>query len=401
MSDLPRACIVLPCYNEAVNIPILMPLIFEQAPRIASHELHVLVVDDNSPDGTADIVRGLQPQFPNLHLISGEKQGLGEAYKRGMAAAIEKLAPEFILEMDADLQHSPSLLPVFVALGDGGFDLVIGSRFVVGGSTPHFSLRRRAMSLFGNFLLRIFGGLPALRDCTSGYRLIRTEILQRCDLTPLATKGYSFQSSLLFELIRNGAKPIEVPITFPDRTHGASKLAFSDQLEFLLNIARIRFRKSQEFISFCAVGLSGVFVNLGFFIFLTRWLGLSSHAGSPIAIELSIISNFILNNAFTFRARGVTTSLRRRFVQFHVVSGIAGVINYITMLLFVQFGLWDILGQLAGIVLGTFINYVLNSVWTWRDVESVQPFAVEKAVSEAQTKKRRRRPRSDSAPPSA
>lgn len=381
MPNLPTACIVLPTYNEAGNILLLVPQLFEQARNIPSHELHVLVVDDNSPDGTADIVRGLQAQYPQLHLLLGAKQGLGEAYKRGMAHALNTLDPQYILQMDADLQHSPVMLPLFVALGEFGFDLIIGSRFVVGGSTPNFSLRRRAISRVGNAMLRYLGGLPAIQDCTSGYRLIRADILRRCDLKRLSTRGYSFQSSLLFELLRNGAKPLEVPITFPDRRHGASKLSFADQWEFLQNIFRIRFRKSEEFLTFCAVGLSGVAVNLGAYVLLTRALGLVPALASPPAIELSILSNFYLNNAYTFRNRTARSGLLKRFVKFHLIAGASGLLNYAIMLLLVALGGWDILGQLAGIACATLINYHLNSAWTWLEVGSMRPFAVERSVA--------------------
>ncbi len=241
-----RACIILPTYQEAQNVAVLIPRIFAEAIRIDSHELHVLVVDDDSPDGTQDVVRSLMLRYPRLHLATGPKRGLGEAYKRGMAIALD-LDPELILQMDADLQHPPALLPVFVMLANYGFSLVIGSRFAPGGETPEFSLRRRLLSGAGNALVRLLGGL-SIRDCTSGYRCIRADLLRRCDLGFLATRGYSFQSSLLCELVRAGARPIEVPMVFGARIHGRSKLSLADQVEFLLNVFRIRFRRSEEFL---------------------------------------------------------------------------------------------------------------------------------------------------------
>src|ERR687892_351419 len=102
------ACVILPTYNEAQNVSILIPRIFEQANKISTHELHVLVVDDNSPDGTQNVVRKYIDEYTSLHLITGEKKGLGEAYKRGMVFALSKLKPEIVFQMDADLQHDPS-----------------------------------------------------------------------------------------------------------------------------------------------------------------------------------------------------------------------------------------------------------------------------------------------------
>lgn len=239
-----NGCIVLPTYNEAENVKVLIPRIFEQAGKISTHDLHVVVVDDNSPDGTAAIVRGFVNAFPTLHLLTGEKRGLGEAYKRGVVFALKDLHADLIFEMDADLQHDPSLLPLFVTLADNGFSLVIGSRFVVGGATPNFPWHRKLISVAATRLVRLFGGLPALTDCTSGYRCIKADLIERCDLRGLASRGYSFQSSLLVELIRNGACVIEVPIIFHERSQGESKLSLQDQMEFLFNLPKLRSRRA-------------------------------------------------------------------------------------------------------------------------------------------------------------
>jgi dolichol-phosphate mannosyltransferase len=237
------ACVVLPTYNETENIKVVIPLIFKQAENILTHQLHVVVADDNSPDGTAESVRQLMATFPNLHLSSGEKKGLGEAYKRGIAFALQEVCPDIVFEMDADLQHDPALLPLFVVLANFGFSLVIGSRFLPSGSTPNFPWYRRLISLVGTRLVRIFGRLPALTDCTSGFRCIKADVLAKCNLAGLASRGYAFQSSLLCELIRNGARVVEIPILFDERKWGSSKLSLSDQMEFLSNLLKMRFRK--------------------------------------------------------------------------------------------------------------------------------------------------------------
>jgi len=312
--------------------------------------------------------------FPNLHLITGEKKGLGEAYKRGIDYATRILEPDLIFQMDADLQHDPALLPLFITLTNHGFSLVIGSRFAPGGSTPNFSLRRRLMSLVGNWMIRFFGGLPRIHDCTSGYRCIKADLIKRCDLSFLSTRGYSFQSSLLFKLLENGARVVEIPITFPDRTYGISKLTLRDKMEFLINIAKIRFRNSSEFIKFCVVGFSGVFVNMGFYIFLTRIIGLAIEFASPIAIGISILSNFTLNDLWTFKIRKSQASLSRRLLRFYAVSSLAGLTNYSLLLILVKlFGFWDILGNLISIAAGTLINYFINSVWTWKQAPETNP----------------------------
>jgi dolichol-phosphate mannosyltransferase len=363
-----KACIVIPTHNEAENIGRLLPQIFSQAETITSHELHVLVVDDESKDGTADVVGELAKTYPNLHLISGKKNGLGDAYKRGMQHARRTLDPDLVLQMDADLQHDPALLPVFISLGNQGFDLVIGSRFAAGGSTPNFSIYRRFLSLFGNWLLRVVGGMPPIRDCTSGYRCIKASLLRKCNFARLSTRGYSFQSSLLSELVRNEAKVIEVPMEFAERRNGASKLRMKDQFEFLANILRIRLRQHEEFIRFCMVGTSGVVVNMGIYALMTRMVGLPMEIASIQAIETSILWNFTMNSVFTFKKRKTGSNLLSRFLRFHVAAGLAGIVNYSVLLLLVdQFGMWDIAANLCGINAAVLVNYHLNSRWTWKE----------------------------------
>jgi dolichol-phosphate mannosyltransferase len=241
-NKMPIACVILPTYNEIENVTQVIPAVFQQAAKISgSHDLHVLVVDDDSPDGTYAAVKELQRKYKNLHVIGGMKRGLGDAYKRGVTYALKHLSPDVIIQMDADGQHDPEKLPEFIALSNSGFSLVIGSRLAPGGETPDFSLWRKFLSHFGNWLIRSLGGVKKIHDCTSGFRCIRADVVKECDLTHLSTRGYSFQSSLLCEMMRHNATFIEVPILFKPRMHGISKLAFRDQLEFLLNIVKIRF----------------------------------------------------------------------------------------------------------------------------------------------------------------
>ena len=164
-----KACIVLPTYNEAENIEPITKAIFAMQPHIHTHELYVIVVDDNSPDGTQEIVKQQKKQFPNLHLITGNKVGLGDAYKRGIAFAMKTFNPDLLLQMDADGQHDPKLIPELISLANNDFSLVIGSRFIDGGETPDFSIWRKFLSIFGNWLVRNLGGVKSVKDCTSGF----------------------------------------------------------------------------------------------------------------------------------------------------------------------------------------------------------------------------------------
>jgi len=238
-SDRAIACIVLPTYNEAENLPRLLPLIFREAGNIPSHELHVLVVDDNSPDGTGEIVQHTMLHYPRLHLITGDKKGLGAAYKRGINYAISALSPELILQMDADLQHDPAYLPRFIQRCNEGCDVVIGSRFAHSSDLAGLPWHRKLISLAGTKLVRWFGGIPPVTDCTSGFRCIRTEIVPSFERVPHSTRGYSFQSWFLCELLRRSSSYAEIPLPFPARAYGQSKLTFRDKLEFLACLSHL------------------------------------------------------------------------------------------------------------------------------------------------------------------
>ena len=367
MSARPKAVVVLPTYNEAENLPVILPRIFKQQQRIGSHDLHVLVVDDNSPDGSADIVRKHMSAHENLHLITGMKKGLGRAYKRGIDHAIEKLEADLIFEMDADLQHDPAMIPLFIVLAVYGFSVVIGSRFVSGAATPEFSLRRRLMSLVGNWMLRFLAGLPAVHDYTSGYRCIKADLIKKCSLNYLSIRGYSFQSAFLFELIRHGAKIVEIPITFGQRVHGESKLAFLDQLEFLANIWKFRFHKSEDFARFALIGGAGLIVNLGLYLFMTRLLSVPIPWAAAAAIEISIIFNYALFYLAIHNSRLPFLQILPELAEYHLLRGGGGIINFCT--LFVLTGLfhvWDISAYFVGMTLGALVNYFSHSRWTWR-----------------------------------
>ena len=285
---------------------------------------------------------------------------------------MERLSPDLIFQMDADGQHDPTLIPLFAYLANHGFSLIIGSRFAPGGSTPDFSTKRRVISIIGNKMLRCISGLPGIHDCTSGFRCIKTEVLKKCEFNYLSTRGYSFQSSVLWELLRHGAKVIEVPMEFRSRLHGETKLTSGDLLEFLVNVLKIRYRQSEEFIRFVLVGFSGLLINLGTYIFMTRKIGLDFALACPIAIELSIISNYLLNNIWTFRYRVVKIPFFRRLLRFHLVAALAGSLNYLIFLILVYImSIHDIVANIIGVSFGVLVNYYFNSIWTWHQSTSI------------------------------
>ena len=363
-----KICFVLPTYNEEENIENIIKQILEQEVHQNAHTFSILVVDDNSSDDTQSIVKRLISTNQNIHLISGQKKGLGDAYKRGFAFALDDLNADLIFQMDSDGQHDPSLIPTFISSIEEGKDVIIGSRFADGGTTPDFSFSRLFMSKVGNLLVRYVGGITQVRDCTSGYRAIRASYLKELDFSYLSTRGYSFQSSLICDLAWRGADIFEIPIEFSSRKGGDSKLALRDQIEFLLNIPRLGVRNTKDFIKYSLVGISGVFVNLGLYTLLTRYYEVSELVAPLISIETALISNFILNNFWTFGKRTTHSRIRIKFLKFHLASGFSALINYSVFLaLFLVFQLHDILANLIGIALAAIVNYLINSNWTWKD----------------------------------
>ena len=363
-----KICFVLPTYNEEENIENIIQQILKEEKNQSKHTFSILVVDDNSTDETQAIVQRYTSLNSKVHLVTGQKKGLGDAYKRGFNYALNDLQADLIFQMDSDGQHDTSLIPHFVSSIEEGRDVVIGSRFVEGGTTPDFSFSRLIMSKVGNLLVRYVGGITQVKDCTSGYRAIRASYLKELDFSYLSTRGYSFQSSLICDLAWRGADISEIPIEFSSRQGGDSKLALRDQIEFLLNIPRLGFRNLEDFMKYSLVGVSGVFVNLGLYLFLTRYYEISEVVAPLIAIESALISNFILNNFWTFGKRITQSRIRVKFVKFHLVSGFSALINYSAFLtLFLVFGLYDILANLIGIGLAAIVNYLINSNWTWKD----------------------------------
>jgi len=363
-----KIVIIIPTFNEEENIGPLIRTLQEQFKQIQGHDINVLVVDDHSPDGTEAVVRREMKERDNVHLLTGEKAGLGAAYIRGMGYALSVLQADVVLEMDADFSHKPEDVPRMVAALDEGNDFVIGSRYVHGGTIPEeWSFFRRMNSIFGNLVARYLAGLYHIRDCTAGFRAIRSSILRKIDLHRLKVQGYAFQIALLHAAVVNGATVKEIPVQFIERTRGKSKLGLSDIVEFIMNAAWIRLQSLQTFIRFCIVGASGVVINLGFFTLFLR-LGVNKYLASPIAIELSILWNFLLNNYWTFRRNNPAEQKAVKALKFNAVSLLALAVSYSTFALLTYLfpEVKPQVHQFIGIIPATLVNYFFNSYWTFR-----------------------------------
>lgn len=222
-----RALIVTPTYQEAENITEFLRRVRDAAP-----DADILVVDDNSPDGTADLADQVGTELGRIDVLRRPKKiGLGDAYRAGFSVGIER-GYDVLVQMDADLSHDPAALPIVLDAISNGADAVIGSRYVSGGSIPHWPWLRRALSKWGNRYTSFVLGIP-IKDATSGYRAYRADMLKAVDYGSTRAKGYGFQMELAYRVRQQGGRIVEVPITFTDRVRGQSKLTLSVAIEEL------------------------------------------------------------------------------------------------------------------------------------------------------------------------
>ena len=212
-----KALVIVPTYNEADNIPELVPMVLEQDPGI-----HMLVVDDNSADGTGGLVDKLMENEPRLHVLHRpRKMGLGSAYVAGFRYALER-DYDLVFEMDADFSHDPDSLPTFLEAIQNA-DLVVGSRYLNGVTVVNWPLSRLILSYGANVYTRVITWMP-LKDATGGFKCFRRATLEKLDLSRVNSDGYGFQIEMNFKVWRKGLRLVEIPIIFEDRRVGISKM---------------------------------------------------------------------------------------------------------------------------------------------------------------------------------
>lgn len=369
--------IVIPTYNEAGNVEKLSRLIEKEIETINDHQVEILFVDGNSPDGTSGIIKKLSSEFANIHLLSEEsKQGLGAAYIAGIGEAIKNLKADVVIEMDADFQHDPSDLRRFIVQIDSGADYVIGSRFTDGGSIPKdWALHRKFLSVIGNLVSRILLNLPNISDYTTGYKASRVKgFLDQIDLNHLASRGFAYKIHLLSEMVDRGAKVREIPIAFANREKGISKMENNNPLDSLRVVLLIRIKKSQRFLKFLGVGFIGLLINfLGLRLFVEVFK-FHPAVANLIAAEGSIVSNFYWNNRWTFadRQHHSTSDFFQKLFHFNLTSafGVIFIQSGIIYLLSLLFGskLYVMFFFMATGVLVAF-NFIVYSKIIWKTKE--------------------------------
>jgi dolichol-phosphate mannosyltransferase len=239
-----RVLVCTPTYDEAENIEELL-----RRARTALPEADILVLDDNSPDGTADIAERVGAEIGRVEVLRRpEKRGLGDAYRAGFAVGIAR-GYDVVIQIDADLSHDPAVLPQLVAEIEKGADVAIGSRYVPGGHIPFWPWYRRALSKYGNLYTTSMLKTD-VKDTTAGFRAYTPDILKAIDFEHCRSKGYGWQMELTYRARRHGARIVEIPITFTDRVRGYSKMPFSAMIEEMSLVswwgARDRWRKARH-----------------------------------------------------------------------------------------------------------------------------------------------------------
>jgi dolichol-phosphate mannosyltransferase len=229
-----KALVIIPTYNEAQNLPVILPQVLDQDSRI-----EVLVVDDGSPDGTGELADDFASREPRVHVLHREgKQGLGTAYRAGFRWALER-DYEYVFEMDSDFSHDPRHLPEFLRAAASA-DLVLGSRYLHGKVTViNWPMSRLLLSYGANIYARIVTGLK-ICDATGGYKCFRRRVLEAIDLDAVRSNGYSFQIEMSFRAHRRGFRIREIPIVFTDRTEGQSKMSGAIIREAVWMVWRLR-----------------------------------------------------------------------------------------------------------------------------------------------------------------
>jgi len=232
----PRVWVVLPTYNEADNIERLVPAVLERLPE----SRRVLIVDDNSPDGTGEIADRLAAEHDVEVVHRTVKEGLGPAYIAGFTHALNGGA-ELVIAMDSDFSHEPSYLPRLLRAAESA-DLVLGSRYIPGGGVTEWGKLRRAISRGGSGYARVMLGVE-IRDLTGGFKCYRREVLEAIELDTLSSKGYAFQVETTYRALRAGFRVVEIPIVFHDRREGSSKMSRGIVAEAAWRVPAMRLRR--------------------------------------------------------------------------------------------------------------------------------------------------------------
>ncbi len=354
-----KLSIIVPTYNEAESLPFLADRVDA---CLSDYEYELIVVDDNSPDGTGALAEELARDKPIKVVHREGKLGLASAVIDGFKHA----EGEILGVIDADLQHPPENIPSLLE-GMGQADVVIASRYVDGGGVEDWTFARESISRGARVLPQfLFANIRNVGDPLSGFFLFKRSVIDGVTLNPI---GYKILLEILIKGNHNCV--VEVPYVFTGRERGTSTFNTTEQVNYLKHLWRLirSDKEAERFLKFCLVGLSGVLVNLGLLWLLTESVGLYYVLSYIIAIEASIINNFAWNELWTFRDRRVSSQgvVGGRFAKFNFISLLGLGIQVGLLLLFTEVvGLYYIVSAIIGIIVATMFNFIFNKWWTWQ-----------------------------------
>ncbi|MFH8252676.1 glycosyltransferase [Microbacterium sp. B2969] len=371
--------VVIPTYNELDNLPDIIARVHAAVP-----DAEVLVVDDASPDGTGDLADRLAAADPRINVLHrADKEGLGAAYRAGFAWGLAR-DYDRLVEMDADGSHDPAHLPALLA-ALAHADVALGSRWVEGGRTEGWPLSRRLLSRGGSAYARFMLGLSE-RDVTGGYRAYRAGALRAIDPGRIDSQGYSFQIEMLWRASTTGQRVVEVPITFVERVHGASKMSSRIVIEAMARVTTWGLQRPlvHQILAFLVVGGVGFVVDVATFNLL-RLTVLSPdhvHGGALIAkavsTTLAIAANWIGNRYWTFRDRR-RTDVAREGIEFLLASALGGLVALFTLgvshyVLGLRTPLADnISANVIGLALASAVRFVAYRQWVYAHPKPTTP----------------------------
>lgn len=389
MQKLPIAVVVIPTYNEAGTIGEMVDVLCGKIfPKIKDWQCKLLVVDDTSPDGTYKIVQKKQKKYNNLELyLNPTKAGIGGAYVKGFRHAMSVLKADVVIEFDGDFQHPPKDIPILLKEINAGYDYVLGSRKIKGGSNPKgWGFKRVFFSEVGGLAARFILFFPGkmffkITDPTGGLKASRVKgFVDSMDMDHLYSKGFGYKMEFLYQMVQLGARVKEIPLQFGLRTKGESKIESKTAKDIFRSVFLLRWSDptTQKFIKFGVVGGIGFVINtLGAKIikslFMVNPTNVSFVNGlsNALAAEVSIISNFTLNNLWTFKNERLVwgRKLIEKFVTFNLSSVISGIVipTAVVVLLTSLFGDHLFLYQVIGIFLFTIpLNWFIYNLVIWK-----------------------------------
>jgi len=354
-----KISIIVPTFNEKENIPRLFEKIFEilKANKIDGE---IIIVDDDSQDGTIEVVKKYCKNKPVKMIVRKQEKGLASACIEGFKSA----KGDILIVMDADLQHPPDKIPDLINAIKNGADISIGSRYVEGGSIGEFSIGRKIVSNGASRLANLFfSEIKEIKDKESGFFAFRKNVINGVRLKP---KGYK----ILLEILVLGKynRVEEIGYKFGKRTSGKSKLGLRIIFSYVSHLISLLWSTGKliKLIKFCFVGFLGIGVNLGILYFLTN-AGLHYMISGAISIETSVLANFFLNKTWTFKEESKHVRLREAIVKDHATRFIGILINYVSLYIFTEvFNIYYIISMLIGIIISTLWNFTGNMKWVWK-----------------------------------